>query len=207
MNLPNIYPIVNISPQNLQWDYLGRLIEAGVSLLQLRAKDLHPEKMRPHIELCKQHQITCIVNDHIEMAQFADGIHLGQDDVKVELARERLGPNHIIGFSTHSLEQLQSAPAEANYLAVGPIFESPTKQGHAEVLGVEMLREAVTAVNRPLVAIGGITSLNAYSVYRRGVSCVAVISDIELAEDLPSKLKAYSEAASGTPKSSGGLVN
>ncbi len=106
-------------------------------------------------------------------------MHVGQDDLSPEGVRRVVGPNKIVGFSTHNLEQLMQADAgPADYIAYGPIFATSTKLNPDPVVGLDGLRAARAATKKPLVAIGGITRANVLSVLDAGADCVAVISDL-----------------------------
>ncbi|MSR88243.1 MAG: thiamine phosphate synthase [Candidatus Margulisbacteria bacterium] len=157
---PGIYLIshdVDILEQGLKWN---------VSLIQLRDKEGNKQdfiqKARYLKELTKAYQTPLIINDHIDVAQLidADGFHSGQDDLSVEDQRLLLGPHKIIGKTTHSFEQGLQAKAEgADYVSVGPIWETPSKPGR-EGIGFDYLN-AATKLKIPYVAIGGI-SLESY---------------------------------------------
>lgn len=126
-----------------------------------------------------------IVNDHpdIAMAVDADGVHLGQDDLPVEVARKLMGGSRIIGVSTHSVEQARAAQsAGADYIGFGPIFMTRTKDAGPRQ-GIEGLRQVRKAVTLPVIAIGGINSGNLDEVLRAGADGVAVISAILAAPD------------------------
>ena len=137
------------------------------------------------------------MNDYVELAKFADGVHLGQEDMPVLKARKILGDSKIIGLSTHNLEQIKEASQESlsygrlDYLAIGPVFESRTKSGHEKVLGLDTLSKASKLASIPLVAIGGINTENVADVYATGIKSVAVISDISLAKDTKSQIQKY----------------
>jgi thiamine-phosphate pyrophosphorylase len=126
-----------------------------------------------------------IVNDRVDvaMAAGAAGVHLGDEDLPVGVARGLLGSDAIIGYSTHSLDDVARAPQEASYIGFGPVFESPTKAGVREPRGLELLREACRRSTRPVVAIGGVTLERAPSVWAAGAASCAVISEIERASD------------------------
>ena len=125
----------------------------------------------------------------------ADGVHLGQGDSSPAQARAALGPNAIIGFSTHTLAQVEAAPLSSlSYLAFGPVFASPTKSGHAEVNGLDELDRISKSIKMPLVAIGGISPENAEDVFRSGASSVAVISALRAAPSLPNAVENFRAA-------------
>ncbi len=126
--------------------------------------------------------VQLIINDRVDLALAvgAHGVHLGQDDMPPEAARKLLGPNAIIGYSTHNIEQAIAAiNLPIGYLAIGPIFATTTKTDTAPVLGLDGLRAVREAIGGfPLVAIGGITHANAREVIRAGADSVAVISAV-----------------------------
>ena len=183
--LPRVYPLTDVQLSGLSHAEQVRLLSAGgASVIQLREKRLPPvdfyEQAKAAMEVAKQRGVQLIVNDRVDVALAigAHGVHLGQDDMPPEAARRLLGPDAIIGYSTHNLEQALAALQQpVDYIAIGPIFETSTKSDTFPVLGLEGLR-AVRAVTRdlPLVAIGGITQANARDVIDAGADSVAVIS-------------------------------
>jgi len=183
--LPRVYPLTDVQLSGLSHAEQVRLLSAGgASVIQLREKRLPPvdfyEQAKAAMEVAKQRGVQLIVNDRVDVALAigAHGVHLGQDDMPPEAARRLLGPDAIIGYSTHNLEQALAALQQpVDYIAIGPIFETSTKSDTFPVLGLEGLR-AVRAVMRdlPLVAIGGITQANARDVIDAGADSVAVIS-------------------------------
>jgi thiamine-phosphate pyrophosphorylase len=127
--------------------------------------------------------IKLIMNDRADLCLAAnfDGLHIGQDDLSPESARSIIGPDRWLGVSTHNPEQLAEADkTSADYLAIGPIFATRSKQNPDPVVGLEGLRRARELTRKPLVAIGGITRSNAASVIAAGADSVAVISDLLL---------------------------
>jgi len=121
------------------------------------------------------------MNDRADLCLAAefDGIHIGQDDLSPEGARAILGPNRWLGVSTHNPEQLREADlTSADYLAIGPVFATTSKEKPDPVVGLEGVRRARNLTHKPLVAIGGITRTNAASVIEAGADSVAVISDV-----------------------------
>jgi len=128
-----------------------------------------------------------IVNDRADVARAAgaDGVHVGQEDLPVEMARQILGPDKWVGFSTHVLAQVVEADrSSADYVAFGPIFATASKERPDPVVGLDGLREARKATRKPLVAIGGITVQNARQVIEAGADSVAAIRDLLQAPDL-----------------------
>lgn len=166
------------------------LLVAGVRLIQYRDKRA---SALPVFEICarmadriRQHGGTFIVNDRadIALAAGAAGVHVGQEDLPVELARRVLGAQRWVGTSTHTLSQVREAEASsADYMAFGPIFSTRSKERPDPVVGLDGLREARKATAKPLVAIGGITVENARTVIEAGADAVAVIHDLIAAPD------------------------
>lgn len=164
--------------------FAQELAVGGVTLLQYRAKNRSTRDMLSHTRELKRFlspSVKLIMNDRADLCLAAgfDGVHLGQDDLSPEGARKIAGEKLWIGVSTHNIEQLAIADASsADYLAIGPIFATQSKQNPDPVVGLEGLRAARKATRRPLVAIGGITRQNCRSVIDAGADSVAVISDL-----------------------------
>lgn len=140
-----------------------------------------------------------IVNDRTDVARAADadGVHLGQEDLPVELARQILGPDKRIGYSTHLLAQVAEVDqSSADYIAFGPIFPTASKARPDPVVGLAGLKEARQATRKPLVAIGGITVQNARQVIEAGADSVAVIRDLLQAPDLAKRAEEFMNALS-----------
>jgi len=179
------------------------LAEAGVRLVQLRDKQATSlvllEQARQLLSLLPP-DCSLIINDRADVAALAGaaGVHLGQDDLPVAAARALLGPQKIIGLSTHNQAQLEAAQTlPANYLALGPVFATATKADTEPVVGLERLRVLRRLTDKPLVAIGGITPENAASVLAAGVDTVAVISGWLAAENIPQRLDEFRRVLGG----------
>ena len=167
-----------------------KLMDAGVKLLQFRAKNAAArelwEESRAIAEAARRAKCTFIVNDRPDVAYLAgaDGVHVGQDDLDPEQARTVIGPERWVGVSTHNLEQFREAAASsADYIAVGPIFQTSSKANPDPVVGTELLRRVRALTEKPIVAIGGITLERAAEVLAAGADSVAVISDVLKAKD------------------------
>ncbi|MFQ5723394.1 MAG: thiamine phosphate synthase, partial [Terriglobia bacterium] len=135
-----------------------------------------------------------IVNDRADVARLAGaaGVHLGQDDLPPAAARELLGAEKIIGWSTHRPEQVEQGNAlPVDYLAFGPVFPTATKPDAEPLVGLAGLRQARRRTKKPLVAIGGITPANAAEAIEAGADCVAVISGWLAAPDIPARLEEF----------------
>jgi len=138
--------------------------------------------------------VSFVVNDRADVAALAgvSGVHVGQEDLGVEQARELVGPDKWVGVSTNNLEQFQTAAAtSADYIAVGPVFATSSKANPDPVVGTEFVRQVRGLTDKPIVAIGGITLENAASVIAAGADSVAVISDILRARDPGERARRY----------------
>jgi len=186
LKLPPLYAILD--PEQTRGRpaqrVLAALLEAGVSILQLRVKSLPPVDF---LELAKQaravtraHGCQLIINDRVDIALAcgADGVHLGQDDLPLSAGRKLMGQK-IIGISTHDLDQARAAErAGADYIGFGPMFGTRTKTTGYEARGPEILQQIRRAVTLPIVAIGGITEANVQEVWQAGADSVAIIGDV-----------------------------
>lgn len=169
-------------------EILGMTLAAGVRLVQLREKDLNSRRLYElALEFRRQTEAAgalLIINDRLDiaLAAEADGVHLGQDDLPLRAAR-RLGPELLIGASTHSLEEaLAAQEAGASYVNIGPIFATPTKEG-ATPVGPEMLDRIVPHLRIPWTTMGGIKKTNINQVVSRGARHPAVITAVTAAPD------------------------
>jgi thiamine-phosphate pyrophosphorylase len=188
-----LYPILDASFETLDSTTraVGALARAGCGLVQLRAKELSGKGFHRYARAARaasrDYGIRLVINDRADVALLvgADGVHLGQDDLSPQGARKVLGPAAIVGLSTHDLDQARRAQEEpVDYVAIGPIFETSTKPSGRVTLGVEGAREVRAVVDKPLVAIGGITLESAPSLLRVGIDGLAVISALRTGEDL-----------------------
>ena len=184
-DIPSLYPITDRRLSGLSHaEQVARLIEGGAAFIQLREKRLSPREFYVEAEealkVARARGARLIINDRadIALALGADGVHLGQDDMPPEAARALLGERAIIGFSTHNVGQaIAAARLPVDYVAVGPVFATASKENPDPVLGLEGLRRVREAVGRfTLVAIGGVTRENAPAVLAAGADSVAVIS-------------------------------
>jgi len=168
----------------------AQAILGGAKVIQLRDKFHSMKEIIPVArqlrDLCAEHGVLFIMNDYLGLALAveADGLHLGQDDLPVRVARRLLPVDRILGCSVRTLEQAAAAEAEgADYIGVGSIFPTISKE-KTDVIGLERLRQIRDSVNLPVVAIGGISRDNAAEVVAAGASSVAVISTVLGAEDV-----------------------
>ena len=168
---------------------LAAALRGGVDIVQLREKSLSRREIELAAQtfrrLCDNHSALFIVNDDPDLARAcdADGVHVGQDDLAAAEARALLGPDAIIGLSTHSEEQIAAAAkAPVDYVSVGPIWETPTKQGRPAV-GLELISHAAASAAHPFFAIGGIDSSNASAVIEAGARRLCVVRAVRDAEN------------------------
>ena len=171
-------------------EVLTKALEGGADVVQLRDKRSSREdlvaigkKLKP---LCKKWGALFIINDRVDVAEAvdADGVHLGQNDLLIETARFLLGKKRLLGISTHSLEQaLQAQARGADYIGVGPIFQTPTKPDYPPV-GTGLISQVKLSVRVPFVAIGGIDLATVDTVLEAGADSVAVVRSVVGQEDV-----------------------
>jgi thiamine-phosphate pyrophosphorylase len=185
--IPRLYAIVDSSAHDSTralLAYADELAAAGCTLMQYRNKSENARIMLQQARALKEHlrdSVRLIMNDRADLCLAAnfDGVHVGQDDLSPESVRSIIGPDRWLGVSTHNPEQLRSADlTPADYLAIGPVFATSSKQNPDPVIGLDGVRRARQLTRKPLVAIGGITRTNAASVIEAGADSVAVISDL-----------------------------
>jgi thiamine-phosphate pyrophosphorylase len=164
-------------------DFLDAAIRGGVDMLQLRMKDAPDDAILATAERFGRHDVLLIINDRpdLALAAGADGVHVGQDDMPVHEARAIVGPERLVGLSTHTPEQVDGA-AGADYIGVGPVHETPTKPGRPAV-GLDLVRYAASHARIPWFAIGGIGPGNVGAVAAAGAARAAVVRALTEAED------------------------
>jgi len=170
--------------------FVEQMVEGGVDLIQLRGKNKSIEEL---MELSAElHELTAksstplIVNDHAEIARRVpiEGVHVGQDDDTIQLARRKAARKILVGKSTHSLEQARAAQSEgADYIGFGPIFATPTKPDYTPI-GLEDVRRVYAEVNLPIFCIGGINIDNLQSVIDAGARRVVMVSALLKAHNI-----------------------
>lgn len=211
MSLPRLYAIVDhevARAHGLTVMSLAQVcLDAGARLVQLRAKPLGSGDLLRQVDdltgAAAAIGASLIVNDRADVARLAGvGVHVGQDDLPPAMARQVVGPTAIVGFSTHTTAQVDAAVLEpVNYVAVGPVFVTRTKETGYEAVGLDLVRYAAAAAAEqsaragrpalPIVAIGGITLDNAPSVLAAGASSVAVISDLLVTGSPADRIRQY----------------
>jgi len=199
-SLSGLYIILDpsVCPARPLVEVLTTAAEAGASLFQYRnktasMKDAYVEALALRQAAAKA-GVLFIVNDRCDLALAvdADGVHLGQGDLPLDLAKKVMGPDKLIGISTHNPDQVREATAgKPDYLGFGPIFKPGSKQGHDPVVGLEGLRAMRSLTSLPVFAIGGIQIDQAGEVMRAGANGVAIISAILKAPDISLAVKAF----------------
>jgi len=206
LSIPRLYAIIDPARAGgrLPAVVARELLSAGVRLIQFRDKHASSRQLYETCvelkELLRDCGCNLVVNDRADVARATDveGVHLGQSDLPVEMARRVLAPGQWIGCSTHSLNQVVEADrTTADYIAFGPIFPTASKENPDPVVGLEGLREARRATGKPLVAIGGITLRNACEVLGAGADSVAVIGDLLNAPDLQARAREFLSVLEG----------
>jgi thiamine-phosphate pyrophosphorylase len=164
-------------------DFLAAALRGGVDIVQLRMKDATDDAVLAAARRFAQHDALLIINDRPELvaAAGADGVHVGQDDLSVAEARAIVGPDRLVGLSTHAPGQLDGAEG-ADYIGVGPVYATPTKPGRPAV-GLGLVRYASEHARVPFFAIGGINDGNAAAVRAAGAERIAVVRALTEAED------------------------
>jgi len=187
ISVPRLYPIVDASCFSTTDDLVAfaeELVAGGCTLLQYRNKRGNARFMLEQARELKRRvggTVKLIMNDRADLCVVAEfeGVHVGQDDLLPESVRGIIGPGRWLGVSTHNPEQVAEADlTSADYLAIGPVFSTSSKERPDPVVGLEGVRRARQLTRKPLVAIGGITRENAASVIEAGADSVAVISDL-----------------------------
>ena len=185
LKLPLIYPITDTRLSGLSHaEQVRRLIAGGATFIQLREKNWSPgefyEDAAAAVAVAQAAGVRILINDRVDVAVAvgADGVHLGQNDMPVEAARELLGPGAIVGHSTDSVVQaVAAASLPVDYVAIGPVFATATKSDSSPVVGLAGVRAVRAAIGDiPLVAIGGIDKENLDTVIAAGADSAAMIS-------------------------------
>jgi thiamine-phosphate pyrophosphorylase len=188
MRLPRVYPILDTGALDACAISLpaaaAALLEGGAGILQLRHKQHWGRAIfdaaRDIARICREAGALFMVDDRADIAMLLEaGLHVGQDDLLPRDARRLLGLDAVIGFSSHNTQQVCAAGGEpVDYVAFGPVFPTASKRNPDPVTGLEMLKECRALVEKPLVAIGGITRETAPKIWAVGADSVAVIGDL-----------------------------
>ena len=196
-----LYLVVEAEPPSRPLEHLVReALEGGVDIVQLREKNADDGRIvaagRAVSSICRERGALFFLNDRPDLAAAcaADGVHVGQDDAAPADVRRRVGPDVLIGLSTHSAAQIAAAQrSAADYLGVGPVFPTATKP-EAAAVGVELVRHAAANARKPFFAIGGIDATNAPAVVAAGARRLAVVRAIRDAAE-PARAAAALRAA------------
>lgn len=187
IQIPRLYAILDVScfaNDELLYSAAEELIAGGVTLLQYRNKVGSSRQMLEQTREIRRRvgsAAKLIMNDRTDLCVAADfdGVHLGQDDLSPENARNIIGSGKWMGISTHTADQvIEADKTDADYLAIGPVFPTASKANPDAVVGIEGVRQARSLTHKPLVAIGGITAQNCEAVIQAGADSVAVISGL-----------------------------
>jgi thiamine-phosphate pyrophosphorylase len=197
----DIYPVTceELSEGRSNLEVLEAVIQGGSKIIQLREKDYLRRDLYnlalEFREITSKAGILLIINDHVDIALAvdADGVHLGQEDLPVQVAR-KLAPELLLGASTHSLEQALKAEKDgADYINIGPIFSTTTKEGVGRSLGPKAISEISSQLRVPFTVMGGINEKNIDQVLAAGARRVAMVTAITTAADIASKVRSLKD--------------
>ena len=185
---------------------LQRVLAAGISTIQLRDRDLSPREL---VALAREVRVvtgSCnsqlLINDRIDVALALEGVgvHLRSNSLPPSVARRLLGPQRLMGISVHSVEEAVQAESQgADYIVLGPIYETPSKQMFCPPLGIQTLEKSCRLVRIPIIGIGGVTTKRAREMRRAGAFGVAVITAILGADDVESATRELLDAVTLVP--------
>jgi thiamine-phosphate pyrophosphorylase len=206
IKIPPIYPITDktLARKPTHLSILKELVRGGAQWVQIRDKSTPLKELlmdlRKCVEFARKKEVTLILNDRCDLvlSTGAMGVHLGQEDLPPAAARAILAEKHLIGFSTHSLEQVrQSVQLPVQYIGFGPVYGTSTKENASPVAGLRELAKACEASIVPVVAIGGIGLEQIRPILDAGAASAAVISAMMSAPDLASQMERFLEKARG----------
>lgn len=195
------FPLYCITAENLSKgrsniDVVKAMIDGGAKIIQYREKyreiNTRYQECLKIREITKQAGVMFIINDNIDIALLVkpDGVHIGQDDLPIKQVRKLVGENMIIGLSTHSPLQANKAVEDgADYIGVGPIYSTKTKDNVCAPVGLEYIDYVVKNINIPYVAIGGIKEINMHEVINHNAKCICMVSEIVGADSIKDKVK------------------
>jgi thiamine-phosphate pyrophosphorylase len=195
-------PLYFVTDHNLtggrpQLEVIEAALAGGVRLVQYRDKDLpdagFKREAKAALDLCRRHRAILLINDRVAIAKEigADGVHLGQEDMDPEEARKLLGPEAVIGLSTHNREEVLAAETRpVDYINIGPMFPTATKD-HSQygALGSDKVLELSRLSRHPFTTMGGIKKSHLRDLFSRGVNTVAMVTEISLAQDPAAKTR------------------
>ncbi len=192
----NIYPVITseFCKNGSSVETLKILAKTGIKIVQLREKDCSKRKIfktaTEFRKITQRYGINLVINDHVDIALAVDaqGVHLGQGDLPPEAAK-KIAPGLAFGISTHNLEEAKNAQkAGADYINIGPIFSTSTKETGIKPLGVEAIKKISAAVSIPFTVMGGIKENNIRDVLNYGAKRVAMVTEITMADDIMEKV-------------------
>jgi thiamine-phosphate pyrophosphorylase len=198
--LPGTYPLYFVTDHNLnagrsKLEVISAALRGGAKLIQFRDKEISSEEFeaeaRSALKLCRAHGATLILNDHVDIAARigADGVHLGQGDMPPAEARRILGPDAIIGLSTHDEAEVLAAEEEpVSNINIGPMFATTTKE-HLRTLGVEAVLHLSRLTRHPWTTMGGIKRHHIPGLFQSGIRTVSMVSEISMAEDVEQRTR------------------
>jgi thiamine-phosphate pyrophosphorylase len=208
LRLPPIYPITDkkLSGRPTHLSILKELARGGARLVQIRDKDTPVADLladlRRCVEFASKHDVRILVNDRCDLvlSSGAAGVHLGQQDLPPAAARTLLGPDRVIGYSTHSMREVEkSLDAPVDYIGFGPVFATTTKANPSRVVGLTRLKRVCHSSLRPVVAIGGIGLAQVRAVLDAGAASAAVISGLMCAKNLAGRMEEFLKRAMEKP--------
>jgi thiamine-phosphate pyrophosphorylase len=203
-DLPKVYPITDkeLARRTSHLSIIKDLVKGGALLVQVRDKFTPVRELLLDLQRCaefaEERDVTLIVNDRCDLVLScsASGVHLGQEDLPPAAARVVLGPNKIIGYSTHSLRQVHRASGlPVQYIGFGPVYATSSKKNSSPVVGISGLARACRASTKPVVAIGGIGLDQVRQVLQAGAASAAVISAVMTSANLSSTMELFLEKA------------
>jgi thiamine-phosphate pyrophosphorylase len=181
-------------------EWIAAAVRGGVDLIQLRDKSLSDAELVEASAAFRGHDALFVLNDRPDLVEAcgADGVHVGQDDASPAAARATVGPDRVIGRSTHAPDQAAAADADpdVDYLAVGPVHETPTKPGRPAA-GLHYVAHAASTVGKPWFAIGGLDAGNVHEVLERGATRIVVVRAITEAADPEAAARVLRDALEG----------
>ena len=193
----DIYPVISSEYTNNRpvLDVLKAIGDGGAKIVQLREKNISKYNLyklaEQYRKITETYNMLLIINDHLDVASAvgADGVHLGQDDLPLPAAR-RIAPNLILGSSTHNMtELLEAQEMGADYINIGPINSTQTKEVGYESLGIDGLKKVIPACKIPFTVMGGIKANDIPSLIMIGATKIAMVTEITMAEDIASRVK------------------
>jgi thiamine-phosphate pyrophosphorylase len=199
VHLPGVFPLYFVTDAGLnagrqKLDVIAAALRGGAKLIQYRDKELSDAafetEARAALALCRAHGATLIINDRVALAARigADGVHLGQDDMSPAEARALLGPEAIIGLSTHNeAEVLAARDLPVSNINIGPMFATNTKE-HLHTLGLDEVLRLSVLTRHPWTTMGGIKRAHLPELFRRGVRTVSMVTEISMAEDVEERV-------------------